>query len=85
MTHHTEQFVTEDTILACRNGKGPSMALMSLTPSVFREDGKVTTVDLVIGAWQDDSCASLFGKKDLVELAGMLLAIAEKMDHYDRS
>jgi len=79
------QFVTEDTIQTVSNGKGPAFTLMSLTPGAKREDGKVTTVDLVIGAREADSCASLFGKKDLIELAEMLLAIADQMDNYDNS
>jgi len=85
MTFLQDKFVTEDTIQTVTNGKGPAFTLMSLAPMVAREDGKVTTVSMVIGAREADSCASLFGKKDLIELAEMLLTIADKMDAYDNS
>lgn len=77
------QFITEDTIQTVSDGKGPALTLMSLAPMVAREAGKVTTVSMVIGAREADSCASLFGKNDLIELAEMLLTIAGKMDSYD--
>jgi hypothetical protein len=85
MTFSLDKFVTEDTIQTVSNGKGPSFTLMSLAPGVARGDGKVTTVSMVIGAREANSCASLFGKKDLIELAEMILAIADQMDAYDNS
>lgn len=78
------QFLSEDgAIHDVRNGVGPGLALMSVRP--WKNDagqalpGEITTVDLTIGAMQDDFAAGAFNKTTLLALASWLIQIADAM------
>lgn len=72
------QFLSEDgAIKDVRNGNGPGLSLMSVR--AWRDEKEITTVDLVIGAMQDDQAACAFSKTTLLELASWLTEIANAM------
>lgn len=78
------QFLSEDgAIHDVRDGLGPGLALMSIR--AWKNDaglalpGEITTVDLTIGAMQDDFAAGAFSKRTLTELASWLTKIADAM------
>ena len=72
------QFLGEDgAIKDTRNGCGPGLSLMSVR--TWNNDGEVTTIDLTIGAMQDDQAACAFNKTTLLELASWLTEIANAM------
>lgn len=78
------QFLSEDgAIKDVRNGVGPGLSLMSVRAWNNDEGlalpGEVTTVDIVIGAMQDDQTAGAFNKTTLLKLASWLTEIANAM------
>lgn len=72
---------TTTTIERVMNVKGPDLVNMSVVPLTDRMDGKVTVIDLVIGAPFHDHFASSLSKKGVLELAAMLIEIADAMEN----
>ena len=70
--------VTTQTVQEAINQHGPMLSLMSVVPQP-RLDGKISSIDLVIGANYDHRCASAFNKKGVLELAALLIEIADAM------
>jgi hypothetical protein len=71
--------VTKTVVQEATNEHGPMLCLMSVVPQA-RADGKVTSIDLVIGAHYTKRCASAFSKRGVLELAALLAEIADAMD-----
>jgi len=71
--------ITTHTVQEAINEHGPMLCLMSVVPQ-FRLDGKVTSIDLVIGADYTKRCASAFSKRGVLELAALLAEIGAAMD-----
>lgn len=72
---------TTTTVERVVNAKGPDLINMSVVPLTARMDGKVTAIDLVIGAPFAARLASALDKKGLLELAAMLIEIADAMEN----
>lgn len=72
---------TTVTVERVFNGKGPDLINMSVVPLTDRMDGKVTAIDLVIGAPFASRFASSLSKKGLLQLAAMLIEIADAMEN----
>lgn len=76
-----ESFVkTTTSVERALNAKGPDLINMSVVPLTDRMDGRVTAIDLVIGAPFHDHFASSISKKGLLKLAAMLIEIADAME-----
>jgi hypothetical protein len=71
---------TTTTVERAVNAKGPDLINMSVVPLTDRMDGKVTAIDLVIGAPFSSRFASSLNKKGLLKLAAMLIEIADAME-----
>ena len=73
--------VTTQTVQEAIDQHGPMLCLMSVVPQprLPRLDGKIASIDLVIGANYAHRCASAFNKKGLLELAALLKEIADAM------
>jgi hypothetical protein len=71
---------TTTTVERVVNAKGPDLINMSVVPLTDRMDGKVTAIDLVIGAPFAARFASSLSKKGLLKLAAMLIEIADAME-----
>ena len=82
MTHtpKTSFVKTTTTVERVVNAKGPDLINMTVVPLTDRMDGKVTAIDLVIGAPFHDRFASSLSKKGLLQLASMLIEIADAME-----
>jgi hypothetical protein len=72
---------TTTTVERVMNAKGPDLVNMSVVPLTDRMDGKVTAIDLVIGAQFGARFASSLSKKGLLQLAAMLIEIADAMEN----
>lgn len=72
---------TTTTVEQVFNAKGPDLVTMSVVPFTDRISGKVTAIDLVIGAQFNDRFASSLSKKGLLQLAAMLIEIADAMEN----
>ena len=72
--------VTTHTIQEATNEHGPGFCLMSVVPGTEDKSGKITSIDLVIGAHYTKRCASAFSKKSVLELAALLAEIGAAMD-----
>jgi hypothetical protein len=71
--------VTKTTVQEATNEHGPMLCLMSVVPQPST-DGKVTSIDLVIGAHYTKRCASAFNKAGVLELAALLAEIGAAME-----
>jgi hypothetical protein len=76
--------VTTHTVQEAINQSGPMLCLMSVVPDQRHPDGKVTSIDLVIGAHYTKRCASAFNKKGVLELAALLAEIGDAMDDHPK-
>jgi hypothetical protein len=72
---------TTTTVERVMNAKGPDLVNMSVVPLTDRMDGKVNAIDLVIGAQFGARFASSLSKKGLLQLAAMLIEIADAMEN----
>lgn len=72
--------ITTNTVERTINAKGPDLINMSVVPLTLRMDGKVNAIDLVIGAPFHDRFAASISKKGVLELAAMLIEIADAME-----
>ena len=70
--------VTTHTVQEAINQHGPMLSLMSVVPQP-RLDGKIASIDLVIGASYVHRCASALNKKGVLELAALLAEIGAAM------
>ena len=61
--------------------QGPDLINISVVPLTDRMDGKVTAIDLVVGAQFGARFASSLSKKGLLQLAAMLIEIADAMEN----
>ena len=75
--------VTKTTVQEAINQHGPMLSLMSVVPQP-RLDGKIASIELVIGAKFENRCASAFSKKGVLELAALLCEIADAMSEPSR-
>jgi hypothetical protein len=73
--------ITTNTVERTINAKGPDLVNMSVEPIRLRMDGKVNAIDLVIGAPFNARSASSLSKKGVLELASMLIEIADAMEN----
>ena len=80
-TPKTSLVKTTTTIERVMNAKGPDLVNMSVVPLTDRMDGNCTAIDLVIGAPFHDRFASSLSKKGLLQLAAMLIEIADAMEN----
>lgn len=69
---------TTTTVEHVQDANGPDLISMSVVP--HRIGGKVTAIDLVIGAQFSDRHAASLSKKGLLQLAAMLIEIADAME-----
>jgi hypothetical protein len=74
----TPFLVTKTIVQEATNQTGPMLCLMSVVPHPD-PDGKVTSIDLVIGASYVHRCASAFSKRGVLELAALLAEIGAAM------
>lgn len=69
-------FIKDGKLTQVRNGYGPGGAYLTIL-----EDQWPLTVQVIVGATEEDTCASYFDKETLAELIDILVEVRNAMEY----